>query len=310
MSTEIQEYSKTEQAIAVLRKKYAKVTFEVDTTDGMKDAKSARSEIRGYRVDLEKMRKDIKAPALDRCKLIDQEARRITGELVSLEQPIDLQIKEVEAQKEKERQAKIDTEFKRVETIQSTIDAIQAIPTDVSVNSSSEQIAAKLAEAKAVEITDFFEEFTDRAEVVKETSILTLEDLYNERLKYESEQKKIKAERAELAELRAKQEKRDAEDREELEAKRKKQEAEQAEIDNEKKRIADDRKKLEQEQAEAKRKADAEKEAERKRKEKAQAAAKKAQYPGDAAIVEALAEHFDVPIEVATTWFDRIGIAA
>ena len=110
MTTEIQEYSKTEAALTMLREKYAGATFEVDTTDGMKLAKEARGEVRSYRTGLEKMRKEIKAPALEHCRLIDAEATRITVELVELEDPIKNQIKAHEDAKEAERQEKIDAE--------------------------------------------------------------------------------------------------------------------------------------------------------------------------------------------------------
>ena len=103
MSTEIQEYSKTEAALAELSGKYKSVIFDCTTSEGMLTATKGRAEIRGYRVALEKMRKEIKEPALRRTQLIDSEARRITAELESLENPIDQQIKNEQARKEFER---------------------------------------------------------------------------------------------------------------------------------------------------------------------------------------------------------------
>ena len=108
MSNPITEYSNTEAALIVLRERYEGVSFMVDVPAGMKEAREARGEIRGYRVDLEKLRKDIKAPALEHCRAIDSEAKRITEELTALEQPIAEQIKAVEARKEAERQAEED----------------------------------------------------------------------------------------------------------------------------------------------------------------------------------------------------------
>ena len=67
MTTEITEYSPTETALAQLRETYAGATFEVTTTAGMKLAIAARAELRDYRINLEKMRKTIKEPALRRC---------------------------------------------------------------------------------------------------------------------------------------------------------------------------------------------------------------------------------------------------
>ena len=103
MSTEIVEYSKTDAALADLASRYKGVVFEVATREGMGAAIKARAEVRGYRVDLEKIRVEIKAPALERCRLIDSEAKRINDALEALEDPIDQQIKLEETRKERER---------------------------------------------------------------------------------------------------------------------------------------------------------------------------------------------------------------
>lgn len=105
MPTSIQEYSATEAALAVLGKKYANVVFDVTTPKGMAAAKASRAELRKYRIDLEKKRVEIKAPALKRSQEIDSEARRITASLSDLEDPIDQQIKTEENKAEIARQA-------------------------------------------------------------------------------------------------------------------------------------------------------------------------------------------------------------
>lgn len=110
METTIIEYSPTAAALAKMREKFFGATYEVATTAGMDAAKRDRRELVTLRTDLEKKRVEIKAPALERCKQIDAEAKRITAEIESLEKPIDDQIKAEEAKKEairleKERQA-------------------------------------------------------------------------------------------------------------------------------------------------------------------------------------------------------------
>src|SRR4030042_4718418 len=102
MGSSIQEDSKTEAALAILRGKYAGVVYDVASLDGMKTDKEARAELRGYRVELERVRKDIKAPALKRCTEIDTEAKRITRELSALEDPIDSAIKSEEGRADRE----------------------------------------------------------------------------------------------------------------------------------------------------------------------------------------------------------------
>lgn len=103
-ATEIAEYNETALALAGLRQKYESAVFAVTTTAGMREAIEARRELRETRVALDKRRKEIKEPALRRCQLIDSEAKRITSEIESLEDPIDAQIKAEETRKEREKQ--------------------------------------------------------------------------------------------------------------------------------------------------------------------------------------------------------------
>lgn len=110
----ITEYSQTSAALAELRQRFENVAFDVSTAAGDKAARAARYELVKLRTGLEAKRKEIKAPALERSRLIDAEAKRITDEILALEVPIDQQITAVERAKEAERQAKIEAEARRV----------------------------------------------------------------------------------------------------------------------------------------------------------------------------------------------------
>lgn len=115
VSNEIVEYRKTEAALAALANSYKDVVYDVTTREGMAAAKKGRAEIRSYRVDLEKTRKEVKESALRRCQVIDAEAKRITSALVALEDPIDAQIKKEEQRIEDERNANARAALARVE---------------------------------------------------------------------------------------------------------------------------------------------------------------------------------------------------
>ena len=95
----ITEYNATEAALTGLRARLKDARYEVTTTAGMDLARKDRRELRTLRTDLENKRVEIKAPALERCRQIDSEAKRITAELLLLEKPIDDQIKAEEARK-------------------------------------------------------------------------------------------------------------------------------------------------------------------------------------------------------------------
>lgn len=314
MTTEIQEYSQTEAALSVLREKYSDATYDVTTTDGMVAAKSGRSEVRGYRTSLEKMRKDIKAPALKKCQLIDSEARRITEELLTLEKPIDSQIKTHEAKLEADRQDKIETELRGVEDIQSRIESIREhAAAALQVGITKTNIEQSITDIEAITIDESFGEFADQAQDAKEGTLAKLRELLSAAVEREAEATRIQAEREELAKLRAEQDKRIAEEqtkheaaeakarekreaetkaeRDKLEKQRKAQTEAQAKIDAENKWLANEKAKQEAVAV-----------AEKKRKDKAIADAKKAEFPGVQAITDALCEHFDVTEPVVKKW--------
>jgi hypothetical protein len=337
----VAEFSKVQAGLSELREKYEKVIFPVDTTDGMKDAKEARQAIRGPRYEVERIRKEAKAPILSLGRQLDSKAKEITDALLAIEEPIDLSIKHEEGRKERERQAKIEAEQKRVESIQERITEIRgALP---AVNSfgapSSEKVAEFIADVEKIIVDESFDEFRQQAEDAKAATLATLRELHKSSIEREAEQERIAAERAELENLRAKmaeqeakaradreaaeaeaKAKREEEDRKQraaLEAERKRQAEEQARIDAENKKLADERAELERQKAaerrkaeEAERKRKSEEAAELQRREEAAAKARKAKYPGERAIVEALCEHFGVTAEVVQAWLSKLREAA
>ena len=114
MSTQIVEYSATEAALADLAQRYKGVVFDVSVPEQLQTAKVARNDIRGYRTALEKKRVELKADVLERGRLIDGEAKRITAALYALEDPIEDQIKAEERRKEGERLAAEKAEADRI----------------------------------------------------------------------------------------------------------------------------------------------------------------------------------------------------
>jgi len=227
MNTQIAEYSATAAALAELRTQYLNVTFDVSTSKGLDAAKKARAEIRGYRVALEKKRKEVKAPALERCKLIDDEAERITAELVALENPIDATIKAEETRKEQERQAREEQERHRIAVIQAKIAAITAIISHATGERSANLQVRLLNLQSYVPKAEEFQEFIEAAKTARTETLARLNDMLAAQLAHEEEQERIKAERAELAKLRAEQEAREREQKEREAAERARLDAEE-----------------------------------------------------------------------------------
>lgn len=202
ITTEIAEYNATAAALADLRSKYEKVLFPVETPKGMKDALAARKELRDIRFGLEKMRKEIKEPALRRCQLIDSEAKEITARLTALEDPIDKQIKAEEQRKEAEKLERERVERERVAAIRTKIDFIKRLPFD-SANDSAEDIATTIDELEPLQIDDSYAEFTAEAQAAKEGALIALQTLHVTTKAREEEAARLKAEREELDRQRA-----------------------------------------------------------------------------------------------------------
>jgi hypothetical protein len=221
--TSITEYSPTEAALADLAERYKGVSFDIETREGMQAAIAGRAELRGYRVALEKKRKEIKAPALERCQLIDAEARRITIALEALEDPIDVQIKTEEARKENERLAAVRAEEARIAEEQRKIKEAE----EARLQAEREEIAKRQAELDRAEAARVAAE-RESARVIEEQQRAARQRIEEEeraaRLKREQADRQARVEREaeerEAAKLRAEEDTRLRQERERIESER------------------------------------------------------------------------------------------
>jgi colicin import membrane protein len=217
VTTQIAEYSETEAGLADLRQKFKGVVFDVATRTGMVDAIKARAELRTTRVALEKKRVELKAPALERSRLIDAEAKRITAEILALEDPIDAAIKAEEGRKERERQEREAAEAARKQAIQQRIEAISNTPGGY-VGKESGAVAAALADMRSLVIDEAtYAEFAVSAGEAKGRAIAALEQLYAGAVALEQQRAEIAREQA-AARDRAQREQQEREARERQEA--------------------------------------------------------------------------------------------
>lgn len=200
------EYSPTAAALAELRQRFEGVAFDLTTTKGDKEARAARMELVKLRTGLEAKRKELKQPALERSRLIDSEAKRITEEILQLEQPIDEQIKAAEAAKEIERKAKAEAEAARIARHQARIAEISAAATGHG-KAGSATLAEAIRQVEALEITEaVYEEWVTPAQMAKENTLRVLHDLLDAALYREEEARQLAATRAELNRQREQQE--------------------------------------------------------------------------------------------------------
>lgn len=235
-SFQIVEYNTTAAALTELRARHGG-PFDVSTSKGMTAAKEARAEVKGYRVALERLRVELKAPALERTRLIDAEAKRITAELLAIEEPIDAAIKAEEKRKEEEKAAKARQEAARVAAIAARISGIRNRVGTVA-NQPAATIRATLEQVHNLDLVprDFEEFLPDALQALDETRA-ALATLLLERVAYEEEQARLQAEReAEQERLRA--------EREELERLR----AERAEMERQRADLAERQRAMEEAQ--------------------------------------------------------------
>lgn len=208
---QITEYNATAAGLADLRGRLANVVYDVTTTAGMDMARKDRAEVRGLRLALEKKRVEIKAPALERSRLIDAEAKLLTAQLEALETPIDEAIKREERRKEEARAEKERVERNRVIDIRGRIDSMARIPLLLAGASSSRLAkAAEDLEAQPV-TTETYQEFLDEALNVKRVVMRQIGDAFTAKLAEEQEAARLKAEREAFEAERAAEAKRQEE---------------------------------------------------------------------------------------------------
>lgn len=228
------EYSPTQAGLATLRARLQDVAYDLSTPKGMAVAVKDRAEVRTLRTGLEKMRVEIKAPALERCRLIDAEAKRITAELVALERPIDEQIKVAEDAKAAEKARKEQAERERIAAHQAAIEEIHMAAHE-GVGKSSEAIRALILRIEGVETATNFEELRPIAERAKSSTLDKLEALLVAAIKQELEAQLLADRLAELERLRTETEAREKAERERIAAEHKAEAArlaaERAELD-------------------------------------------------------------------------------
>lgn len=199
----IQEYSPLAAGLADLRHRFAGVVFDLSTTKGDKEARQARQELVKLRGTLEAKRKELKAPALERSRLIDDEAKRIAAEILALEQPIDEAIKAAEARKEAERLARAQAEQARLDNVQKRIRAFGSFAIRA-MGEPSAAIADLIRELVALEPTQpVFEEFLPTAQQAHADALAGLRVLHDKTAAQEVESQRLADERAELERQRA-----------------------------------------------------------------------------------------------------------
>jgi hypothetical protein len=301
----------------------------ITNSDAYKQCQAARMALLKERTGIEKDGKAAREDATAFNKAVLAEERR----LIALIQPEESRLAALQetwdAAREREKQAKVNAELKRVADLQERVAELRGNP-NLSASSGSALIAEHLKDLQSIVVDSTFQEYEQQALDAKDAGIKRLQDLHAAAVAFEAEQARVVAEREELARLRAEQAERQAAERvriaeeerlakaerdrlaaeqaataraeaELLQAERAelaRQAAEQRRIEAQKAaELAAERAAFEREQAAVRAREEAE---ERKRQEAARLAAM--EKPSDAELIEVLAEHYSVPDAKVIEW--------
>ncbi|MGH2375689.1 MAG: DUF1351 domain-containing protein [bacterium] len=212
VTTEIAEYSQLAAALHDLYTRHASVVHDCTTTSGMKACRAARAEIRTCRTSLEAKRKEIKAPALERCRLIDADAKRITEALLAIEEPLDAQIKSEEDAAEARREAKHKAEAERLARLRCLVEEISSWPL-AAVGASADQLRKQVRAYEATNLAYLPEEIREEGAAVAEEALRKLREMIEVQEAKEAEDARLAADRAAESERQAAEDKRLREER-------------------------------------------------------------------------------------------------
>jgi hypothetical protein len=193
-SSPIAEYNATAAALAELRQRLAGKVYDLRTTAGDKEARSDRQELTKLLSALEAKRQELKAPVLDRGRLLDAEAKRIAAELEKLREPIDKAIRADEQRRTEERQAREDAERDRMNKLRTRLDYMRGVAARAAGKPAAE-VRAKLDMMKGLAIGEDFAEFIDEARHVHAEVTLQLQDMLAAVEAQEAEAMRLKSER-------------------------------------------------------------------------------------------------------------------
>lgn len=199
----ITEFNQTAAGLAQLRADIEGRTFDCSTTLGDKEARGVRLNLVTLRTTIEGERKRLKAPLLERGKLIDSEAARIIAEVKALEEPIDAVIRAAEAEREARRMERERAEAERLAVINRAIDRVRNMPS-MYVTATPAVVAEAIAELQAMDLDALFDDVhRPRAADALAGALESLTTIHTERVAAAAEAARLVEERAELARQKA-----------------------------------------------------------------------------------------------------------
>lgn len=193
----LSELKKSDKRIAEIEKDWAELP-DVNTTEGLKLARSRRAELVSMRTGGDENRKAITKPLRDLTTSVNDLWKKYVPRIEAVEKKYDAAIKEIEKAKEEAKQEKLAIEKARVEAIQSRIDSIKNAPIRAtSIELIDEELA--LLNDTGNDLFADFEEFSDAAQIHIETAKTSLIERRAQLVKQEEEAEALEKQRQEQA---------------------------------------------------------------------------------------------------------------
>ena len=177
MSKAIKQFSPFEKELAVFKEKYVGVVYDFTVKKNEKQARSDRFAIGKAVSALDAVHKELKAPLLEKTKLLDGRRKEIKDELLAIQGDIKSQI-------EKHEQIEKD----RVEDIQGRIAHMKSAPDRIHDFVHSDAIKLILIKLEGTKIDDSFAEFQQEALFTKMDAVMAIQPVYEARFAAEEEE--------------------------------------------------------------------------------------------------------------------------
>jgi hypothetical protein len=175
----IAEFSAADAALADLRERFKELP-DANTTDGYALIKAGLKEVSGYRTKLESRRKEVKAPILEKGRVLDSEAKRITNELLKIETPLKDAKKAADDKEEIEKQKRIKKLQAKVDELLSWVTAMQGKTAD--------EIGQAIQIVTDIDPTRDFYDLTNQAIEARDSVLNQLNDMLATRLEFERQE--------------------------------------------------------------------------------------------------------------------------
>lgn len=197
-NTAIARFDPVQKILDDLAKEIADTKFDINTTAGEKTARELRQKCISVRTGAKKLYEELNAPVLEVQRKWREKVKAIETAVTPLEDPLDKVIKAREAEREAEKQRKIQEEQDRIAALREKISAISKIPA-AAVKMTIEQLQQQLLDLQSIVISDdTFGEFLDEAEVLRNETVTQVNDLLQSKQRDEAERARVAKESAEL----------------------------------------------------------------------------------------------------------------